>query len=457
MNIYLQLKQNSFLKNVVTLTSGTVIAQLITILASPLITRLYTPVDMGILAGWLAITSILGSISTGCYDQAIVLPEEEKHAMDIVFLSCCIVAIIGVSVTIICILLKDHLVSWLKLDGISRFWFYCIGFFVLLEGIDNIFTRFSVRSKHFKLLASTQVIQQIGTNGVKICAGFQHIGAGGLFFSTIFGQIIRTSCLIWSKRKNFINGEWTLEFAGIKKAADRYKKFPIYNIWGQFFNVASVQLPIVIFTVLFSAEVVGYYSLGHRILSLPMVLIGQSVASAFLERAAKVRGDEEELKRITLDIYKKLLFIGALGMSFVTFYGNFLFSFVFGEAWKEAGVYAQYISIWIIFQLSVSPISSIFSILERQGEGLFWNIMLFLSRISVLFFSFFIKENIIKIIALYALSSAVIYFIFSLRVLIIVKNKLISIFKCIMKYFMGIYGIQFGIYLIVYNFILVRL
>jgi O-antigen/teichoic acid export membrane protein len=408
---------------------------------------------MGMLASWLAIVNILGTIATGCYDQAIVLPEEDKQAVDIVFLGCCIAVIVGIGITIACIFLKDYLVSWLKLDGISPFWFYCLGFTVILLGIEHVFTRFSIRNKHFKILASTQVIQQTGTNGIKIYAGFQHIGAGGLFISTIFGQIIRSVCLIWNEKKRFLNKNWTLEFSRIKEAASRYKKFPIFSIWGQFFNVASVQIPIVIFSILFSTEVVGYYSLGHRILSLPMALIGQSVGNVFLERAAKARENEEELKRITLDIYKKLLFIGTLGLSFITFYGSWIFSFVFGAAWKEAGVYAQFISIWIVFQLSVSPISSIFYVLERQGESLFWQVIQFLSRFSVVLLFFFIGENIITIVAMYAIISAVYYLFLALRVLILVKTKIISIFQSIIKYSVSIYGVQFGIYLIVRNFI----
>ena len=104
-----------------------------------------------------------------------------------------------------------------------------------------------------------------------------------------------------------------------------------------------------LFTALFSPAVAGYYSLSHRLLSLPMSLIGNSVANVFLERAAKAKDNDEELGRITLELYKKLILIGSVIMSFVTFYGDKLFPLIFGEQWAEAGKYAQWISVWLIF------------------------------------------------------------------------------------------------------------
>jgi O-antigen/teichoic acid export membrane protein len=449
-----QLRQkNSFFRSVLTLTSGTVVAQLIAVLASPVITRLFTPADMGMLASFLAITTIIGIISTGNYESAIVLPEDDLEANALVYLAGIISIFFGLLFTIVFVVFNNQLVRILNLQNIPSIWLYGVGIFVVLAGFDAILNRLVIRRKHFKISATTTVAQQIGTNGAKIYSGVIGFGINGLFLATVFGFLIREIRLFFTERDFLFRKEKIPNIQRIKNAALRYKKFPLISVWSSLLNVASIQVPIIIFTGLFSAEIVGYYSLGHRILSLPMALIGQSVGNVFLERAARVRGNEEELKRITLSIYEKLLFIGAIGMSFITFYGHLIFPFVFGKAWVEAGMYAQWISIWIIFQLSVSPISTIFSLLERQGEGLFWNTMLFFSRISVLFFSHFFTNRIILIIALYSLTSAAFYFIFSLRVLTIVKNKITSILKCVLKCVLSVYAIQFCIYLLVRNFL----
>jgi O-antigen/teichoic acid export membrane protein len=444
-------QKNGFLKSVLTLTSGTVIAQAITVIASPVITRLYTPADMGILASWQAIAAILGTVSTGCYDQAIVLPEREEEATALALLGSIIAISIGLLIFILSFFFQYNLIKILKLEGISLIWFYCIGLIIILTGIENILNRTAIRHKEFKILSFTQIIQQTSTNGIKIGAGIIRPGSGGLFLATIVGYFVRCTWLILNEKPWFYFQK-KINFATIKNVAIRYKKFPLINIWGQFFNVASIQIPIVIFSTIFSADVVGYYSLSHRILSLPMSLIGSSVANVFLERAAKSRNNEEDLKRITLEIYKKLLLIGAISMSFVTFYGDKLFPFVFGHEWKEAGIYAQWISIWIIFQFSMSPISSIFSVIEKQGEGLFWQFILFLSRISILFIYVISKKNIVILISLYSLISAIIYFIFGLRILVITNNKIKTACYCIIKYVLSIYIIQYMFYKLISNY-----
>jgi O-antigen/teichoic acid export membrane protein len=77
-------------------------------------------------------------------------------------------------------------------------------------------------------------------------------------------------------------------------------------------NSASTQIPVIIITSIYSPAVAGYYSLSHRILNLPMALIGQSVTQVFLDRAAKARKAPSELARITVNIYKRLLLTRAI-------------------------------------------------------------------------------------------------------------------------------------------------
>lgn len=443
------LQKGSFLHSVLTITSGTVIAQAITVLASPVITRLYTPEDMGILASFTAITSVLGVMAAGSYNQAVVLPKSNKESNAVAVAGISISVLFGVLLTVICILFHDSIISLLKLESVNIGWFYTIGLFVSLIGIDTVLNQVALRNQHFKVLASTQVTQQIGTNGIKIVYGLFKSGSGGLFFATLFGNIVRIVRLSVTEVKSFFVPENKPDIADIKYAVRRYKKFPLVTTWSSLMNSASVQLPVILFASLFSPAVAGYYSLSHRILSLPMSLIGGSVGNVFLERAAKVKDDKDELSRITLQIYKRLLLIGAISMSFVTFYGDLLFPFIFGNEWTEAGKYAQWMAIGIIFQLSISPLTAIFPVLEKLGESFFLNLFLLLSRISFVFVVFFTK-NILHIVAAYSVISSLCYFVFSIRILSLVGIRIHKIFAALLINFIAVYTIQFCISLFVY-------
>ena len=75
--------KSEFSKNVLTLVTGTTIAQSIPIAISPILTRIYTPEDFGVLALFISITTILGTIANGRYELAIVLPKRDNNALEL--------------------------------------------------------------------------------------------------------------------------------------------------------------------------------------------------------------------------------------------------------------------------------------------------------------------------------------------------------------------------------------
>ena len=412
-----KLKPGSFLRSVVTIASGTVIAQIIAVLVSPLITRLFTPEDMGVLASFTAIVAVLGTIAAGRYELAIVLPETDKESNAVAFAGVIFSFIFSFVLTIIAIVFYKPLTSVLKLQGMAGTWFYLIGFFVLLTGFELVLNRTAIRNAHFKVIATTQITQQISTNSIKIAFGFLHPSTIGLFFATLFGQFARIVRLSIGEFKTIFSKENRPSLADIKYAFKRYKKFPLVSSWSGFLNSASTQLPVVLFTAFFSPAVAGFYSLSHRILNLPMGLIGNSVANVFLERAAKVKDNDKELARITLELNKKLLLIGSFILSFVVFYGDILFPFVFGSNWKEAGEYSRCLSLWLIFVLGASPLSSIYTVKERQFESLIFNIVLFLSRLLAIYLPYKYIGNAGSSVKIFALTGMVLWMFWTTRIL----------------------------------------
>ncbi|MDC1200166.1 oligosaccharide flippase family protein, partial [bacterium] len=87
---------SEFSKNVLTLMTGTTISQAIPLAATPILTRIYTPEDFGVLALFSSITAILGLLATGKYEMAILLPKDDKDALNIVYLSVILSAIFSI-------------------------------------------------------------------------------------------------------------------------------------------------------------------------------------------------------------------------------------------------------------------------------------------------------------------------------------------------------------------------
>ena len=82
-----EIKSSEFFNNVFILSSGTALAQLIPVMIAPILSRIYSPEEFGRLALYLAIIQILGSLSTGRYELAILLPKEEKRGVQLTLIS----------------------------------------------------------------------------------------------------------------------------------------------------------------------------------------------------------------------------------------------------------------------------------------------------------------------------------------------------------------------------------
>ena len=76
--------KSEFSRNVLTLMTGTTIAQAIPIAISPILTRIYTPEDFGVFALYMAIAAIISVVSTGRYEMAIMLPKRNEDVNAIV-------------------------------------------------------------------------------------------------------------------------------------------------------------------------------------------------------------------------------------------------------------------------------------------------------------------------------------------------------------------------------------
>jgi len=79
--------KSEFSRNVLTLMTGTTIAQAIPIAISPVLIRIYTSEDFGVFALYMSIASILSVVATGRYEMAIMLPKKDSDAINVVVLS----------------------------------------------------------------------------------------------------------------------------------------------------------------------------------------------------------------------------------------------------------------------------------------------------------------------------------------------------------------------------------
>ncbi|MFH1005882.1 MAG: oligosaccharide flippase family protein [Candidatus Latescibacterota bacterium] len=372
--------QGSFAGDVLKLAGGTTLAELLTVLAAPILSRIYVPSAFGTTDVFVSITGIIGVVACLRYELAMMLPERDEDAAHLLAISLCSVLMIS-GVSALCILLgRGFLVRLLKAPELSPYlWLLPIAVFA--RGVFMALSYWNSRTKRYGRLSVAHIAQSTAANGVQLAMGIAgQAHAGGLIGSRMLGQAVSSFGLGWMTWREDRHVLSRMCWKRAIETMKRYRKFPLVSTWSGLLNTLSVQLPTLLLSAFFTQTVVGYYAFGSRMIQLPMILIGNAIGQVFFQRASKAK-NEGVLDLVVLNTYSRLLDIGLFPMLVLGVIGREVFVVAFGPQWAEAGVYVQIISLWRFFVFIGSPLSTLFPVLERQEIGLAFNIVLLLSRI----------------------------------------------------------------------------
>ncbi|TGC08295.1 lipopolysaccharide biosynthesis protein [Methanolobus halotolerans] len=448
-----QKKDKSFASDVLTLVGGTAFAQIVALLAAPILTRLYGPEDFGVWALFISVTGIIGVIACLRYELSIMLPESDEDAVNLLALSLAIVLLISIITIPLIYVFKNSLVLVLNSPQLGDY-VWLIPPFIFISGVFLALNYWNSRTKKFKRLSFARVSSSLSSTGTQIGAGIGGYATGiGLIAGSLVGNFISTIVLgaqIWKDDnklfRTYTNPKMMLQ--GLK----RHRKFPLIDSWSALLNSISWQLPAFLLAFFFSPAIVGFYSLGFRLLQMPMNFVGKSLSQVFFQRAS-IASSENNLNSLVENVFRVLVIVGMFPILTVTVVGSDIFSVVFGQEWTEAGVYAQILSIWAFVWFISSPLSSIYVVLEKQQFGLKFNAFNFATRILSLSIGGYLGNARIALI-LFAVSGVLVYGYLCLKMMhyaevkmsrvvkIIISNLLYFIPAGIILIFLKLYGVD---------------
>lgn len=375
--------KSRFVQDLLTLASGTAIAQLIPILASPLLTRIFSPADFGVLANFLSITSIIMVFYSGKFEFAIVLPKRHEEAINIVSLAIILSLASTIVFSLIFIFIGNSLGALLNFNNITR-WLWATPISALLFNIFFIFNEWCIRKNNYLILSKNKITNTTGIALNSLILGFSKIDIG-----LIWGQLIGQLIAVFFAIKRFIKDDYSLiKFISFKKIqyfSKRYLEFFKYYMPGQLINTITGQLPILIFTMQFGIYKVGLYALTDRVFGVTMSFIGNAIRDVFKQKAAK----EFQEKGNCFNTFKKVSFflfaISLILFLFLFIISPMLFSIAFGSEWAEAGFIARILCIMYMLAFISVPVSYAIIIAEKQKYEFIWQLtFLFFTLIPLL-------------------------------------------------------------------------
>ncbi len=380
--------QSDFKKNLLVLMGGTAIAQLIPIIASPVLSRIFTPIEFGFFANFMAISAFITVYVSGKYELALILPKEDKDAINILSLSLLLAAANTVLLVLFFYIFSTFIADMLNVNNISNvIWLIPISSFISV--LYLIFNEWCIRKKSYFTLSKNKISNTAGITGVSMAAGFSNISTG-LIIGQVFGQLLS---MIMAFYRVISADKGLLKYISASKMKYFMKKhgdFPKFNIAGQLLNTFSGQLPILVMSSKFGPDIVGYFAMTDRVLGMPLTYLGNSFRDVFKKSAS----DDYKEKGNCMEIYKKTTFtlIKIAIIPFIVLFitAPFIFSLVFGSNWETSGDFARILCLLYLISFISMPTSWLFVIAEKQKLDFLWQFIFFgLTTVSILIGYFF--------------------------------------------------------------------
>lgn len=398
---------SEFNRNVLTLMTGTTIAQAIPIAITPILTRIYTPEDFGVFAIFIAITSIFSVIVNWRYDIAIMLPKKDEEAINILALGFIISCIISLILLILVFFLKDFFSKFFENKELGK-WLFFIPLTVFVIGLWNLLNYYNIRKKNYKDLSKAKIIKSIILSISQIGIGIMKSGVIGLISGNILSQLFANTKLILNliKNKTLIS---KISKKKIISVAKKYQNFPKHNAPGALSDTAASQLPMIFLPKLYGIDMSGYFFLANNLIVIPSSLLGKSISEVFFQQISVKKNNRSKCWPFFIKTVKNLFYIALPFSIMIILFGPSLFLLVFGEQWKVSGEIAPYLAIKFLFIFCTSPLSHVFAVSGYIKRGVFWQYLYLTSRLFVFLIAAFAGLKFFEFLMIFIIFEIMLY------------------------------------------------
>lgn len=333
MNLIKRVRKSSFLKNIIILATGSFIAQIIAVVCSPILTRIYSPVDMGAFTYIISLTAIFMGVINARYDLSVVTEKDDSNVIPLLQLS---FIIGGVMALISTIGLGVAVVN----QGLSAIWILYVFLILLSYAIINPLTAYNNRFKEYKVISKTYTLRKTIQNIGAVIAGIFTKTGQGLILPYVIGQFLgidSQSKTLRTKKKELLS----VDKKKIIEVARLHKHQPLFSLPAQLANSLSYSLITVFVTNLYGLATVGYYAISVKLLGLPLALIAGNISKVFVERASVEYKQTGGYWNAFIKTFWILLSISIPMVIILYFVSPALCEWFLGKGWGISGEYIR--------------------------------------------------------------------------------------------------------------------
>lgn len=394
-----------FIGRVARVLVGTLGAQLISIGVTLVLVRLYSPAEMGDFSVWLSFATIFAVVATGRYELAIFSATERSEFHSVLKL---VVLVILLSSVVVALMSAAARFVWSGVPDVVGDYWGALALVALGLGVNKLVLSLLTYEQLFNKLGLARVSLAACIAIAQVSAANFVSDASGLIYGQMLGVVSATTLAAFWVGKPLIDACVATPWKSVRQAAVRYINFPKFSLPADLINTIATQIPVVLLAAKFGGANAGWFALTLKIMGGPISLLAASVLDVFKEQAARDYRETGNCRKIFIKTFKLLALLALPPFVVFWFIGEWLFGFIFGDAWTESGRYAVLMIPLFYMRFIVSPLSYTIYIAQRQSLDLVWQLAL----LALTFTCFTLPDTVDSVLWLYSIGYAIMYFIY---------------------------------------------
>ncbi len=369
--------KSDFIKYLLVLMSGAVVAQMLGYVFAPIITRIYDdPAQLAELGIFIRIVGVGAAFSTARYELTLPIVKNNVHSFRLYH--------IALRITVITTLLSLLILLYPVFsgeDGVSYIFYALVPIAIFLTASMSMGTHWAIRMKLFKSITYSKITNSIVGNGTKVLLGLANLGYIGLIIGTVLGLLFAN---VWFVRDFFSSQkEYKIKSSSPRNfvLAKEHIEFPKINLPHVLLDLGKDLMVFALILHFYDKANLGLYDHSYRMLRLPLILVGVAIGQVFFQKCSDMFNKKEEIYPLIRKSVISLALLSIVPFTVIFFFGSDMFAYVFGEPYRMAGVYSEIMAPWFMMVFIASPVSFLPLIIKRQKE--FFILAIFASLLMV--------------------------------------------------------------------------
>jgi len=346
--------------------TGSIFAQVVLLLSSPVLTRLFGFADFGALANYNAWVSILALLGGLRYEHAIIVARDDESTRRIILLAVALTLASSGIYAVIAAVIHSRPTEWGYLRDILGI-VLLIPVGVLVANLSSILVQLSVRAGLFQRLAIIAGVQAIVGVTIQITLGMLGVD-NGLIIGTLIGSVLYGVILAGLLLRDgaFAGLRAVLTASNLRKTAWEYSSFPRYALGADALGLVTLSFTPVLISAFFNPALAGVFAFSIRVVRLPMLVISTAIAGVLRKEGIDQLRRTGSIYSLYRSIVIGLLAVGLVPCIVMLLFGPEIFGVVFGAEWSEAGRVVQILSPGILLEFVAFPLTTLYLITGRQ-------------------------------------------------------------------------------------------